>query len=74
MKQDTKAHDTVEDLKSDRSHQVEDVIHGLWVVLFSEDSFSKESRNKLVECYKKIQFLSKKKNLQKQIKKEKKKK
>jgi len=70
MKQDVTDKTTVEDLKTIRSVQMEELIHGFWLVLHSEDAFARETRNRLVESFKKLKFLSKKKNLKILIKSE----
>ena len=73
MKQDVTNKDTLEELKSIRSAQAEELVHGLWLILNSEDSISRETRNRLVESWQKLEYLSKKNNLRKLIKKESKK-
>jgi hypothetical protein len=51
----------IENLKKTSSpHQVEEFINGLWVMLFSEDAFSKDGRKKLIEIFKKLKYLAKK--------------
>jgi hypothetical protein len=66
----------VEELKKTATpHQVEEFINGLWVVLFSDDAFSKEGRKKLIEIFKKLKYLAKKEKkseLEKRLKKQRK--